>query len=811
MQESPRPRSITYRADIDGLRAIAVMVVVLYHAGVPGFSGGYVGVDVFFVISGFLITSIIASELDAQQFSIAVFYKRRILRIFPALFSMTLATGIVAAFIFLPTDFKSFGSSVVATALFASNILFWRQNGYFDAPAELKPLLHTWSLSIEEQFYVVFPITLVLLWHLRADLRLRLIAVAAFLSFVTGVWASARYPEAGFYLLPMRAWELLIGALVALRCRQMVHAPAPARTWVCAAGLFLIGIAATQLSEATTFPGVAALLPVMGAALIVWGSPDRRSLVGRLLASRPFVILGQISYSLYLWHWPVIALLSYALARDIEGIEIPLAIAVSMVFAHVSWRFIELPFRNARTTSRARIFGTAVAGTAGLILIGAGLIVTGGIPQRLPPQLLLAAGGISESDPRRVCRQSPVNAPTEPCLVGAAATPLTFAVIGDSHAEAILPAFDLAAQRAGKSGLVFIRHSCRPILGVTRIESGVADQMCSEFVEQTIAEIHSHRSITHVVFVARWSRQVTGRGYGQSDVFYIDAQSPGPSMEENRLSFARGLMRVFDSLPSHRVTLIGSVPEHEFSPPRALSMAALFGRNPPETSLADFRSRNASVREVLNRLAQWYTFEVVSPAQQLCDAESCITEIGGRSLYRDDDHLNAFGAKYIASLLDKVFALHKGTLPARPVIGKETTAVVGGLKKDVLAGSDNKDLLKGGEGDDILHGRGGDDHIFGGEGSDLLLGEKGADRFIYESIGDSGEDHSTRDTIIGFSPRDGDRIDLSLLGLDAGNVYLSCSSNGQLVTVDDGSDSEPILSILVLSTSTLQVEADFLF
>lgn len=810
MQELPRPRSITYRSDVDGLRAVAVMIVVFFHAGVPGFGGGFVGVDVFFVISGFLITSIIASELDAQQFSIARFYKRRILRIFPALFAMTLATGIVASLIFLPSDFVSFGSSMIGTALFASNILFWRQHGYFDAPAEAKPLLHTWSLSIEEQFYVVFPITLVLLWRLRADLRPRLIAVAAFLSFVAGVWASGRYPEAGFYLLPMRAWELLIGALVALRPREVVHAPVSVRTWACAAGLLLIGIAATRLSEATAFPGVAALLPTTGAALIVWGNPERRSLVGRLLASRPFVFLGRISYSLYLWHWPIVALLSYALAREIEGIEIPLAIAVSTVFAYMSWKFIELPFRKAKT-SQVRIFGTAVAGTAGVILIGAGLVASGGIPQRLSPQMLLAAGEMSETEPRSVCRQFPVAGAKAPCLVGAPETPPTFAVIGDSHATAILPAFDRAAQRAGSSGLVFIRHSCRPVLGVTRVESGVSDHSCSDFMEQTIAEIRAHATITHVVLAARWLRQATGQGYEQPDVFYTDAQSPGPSLAENKRSFARGLMRVFDALPRYRVTLIGSIPEHDFSPPLALSMALLFSRNPPETSLAAFRSRNASVREVLSKLAQWYTFDVVSPAQRLCDAKSCITEIGGRTLYRDDDHLNAFGAEKIASLLDVVFASEKRTLPERPVVGKETTVLVGSLKKDVLAGSDDQDLLKGSDGSDILRGRGGDDRIFGGQGSDLLWGGKGADRFIYESIRDSGEDPSTRDTILGFSPRDGDRIDLTLLGLDAENVHLSRISNGQLVTVDDGSGSGPVLSILVLGKSILNVQTAFLF
>src|SRR5436309_10032587 len=262
------PRQLKYRSDIDGLRAIAVVPVVLYHAGVQSFAGGFVGVDVFFVISGYLITALVASEVRGGHFSLVRFYERRIRRIFPALFTVVAFSCVTASFFFMPMDFKRFGASVAAMTLFASNFLFWRQSGYFDAAADLKPLLHTWSLAVEEQFYFVFPIVLVWILRLRRNRWQAVIIVSATVSFAWSVWQVAEDPTAAFYLPLARAWELLVGSLLALSIVPAIGR----RFWNEAAGIMGIGLIAwsvLRFSAETPFPGINALLPCAGAALII--------------------------------------------------------------------------------------------------------------------------------------------------------------------------------------------------------------------------------------------------------------------------------------------------------------------------------------------------------------------------------------------------------------------------------------------------------------------------------------------------------------------------------------------------------------
>ncbi|WP_416357608.1 acyltransferase family protein [Aureimonas phyllosphaerae] len=655
-RSSARERSF-YRADIDGLRAVAVVAVLLFHAELPGFAGGYVGVDVFFVISGFLITSIICEDLDRGRFTFADFYARRVRRIFPALFATVLVTCIVAGCFFLPPDFRSLGASIAATAGFASNILFWAQADYFDAPAELKPLLHTWSLSIEEQFYLGFPCLLVLLWWMDPPNRRRVLAGLTAASFAIGVIATHKDPQAAFYLLPPRAWELLLGALLALSPGPALP-PALARRagWL---GLASILLAVAIYDAQTPFPGFAALLPTLGAALVIGAGTSGHVGASKLLGSRPLVAVGRLSFSLYLWHWPVLSLLRYALARELDGFETAAALATSVLLAIVSWRFVEEPFRRPRTQSRAAVLRRAAAVTAGIFLTGIVLQATGGLPQRLPDRLLAYSPLLPPEAESRVSCASWSAARTNLsgiCLVGDLSAPdLSFAVIGDSHAEALIPAFELAATHHRQKGLVFVKHACRPMLGVARVVDGKRNASCSTFVAKAIDEIRAQASIEEVVFAARWTRQALGTGYQQPVSFYTDGQSPEVSIEENKRSLIRGLDRAFDALSDRRITVIGAVPENEFLPPMALAMADLFRRSPPRTTAEAFHRRNAVVEDVFAQLAKWHRFQFIAPARHLCDGATCAAEIGGRSLYRDDDHLSAFGAEQLANVIDDMF------------------------------------------------------------------------------------------------------------------------------------------------------------
>ncbi len=344
---------MNHRRDIDGLRALAVLPVILYHAGVEFFSGGFVGVDVFFVISGFLITGIIKSEVDAGRFSVINFYERRARRILPAFFMIVAVTAGVGWFTMLPEDYQGFAASAIASALFVSNMFFWAQaDNYFDAPAETKPLLHTWSLAVEEQFYLIFPVAILVIMffisrYRRKDAMLVLIiAAATLLSFAVAVWATSHKPVAAFYWLPSRAWELMLGSLLALGAvkpaRRQWHAEAAAFI-----GVAFIVAAIFGYSRTTPFPGLSALLPTLGAAGILYAGLDGRATVaGRGLSLLPFHFVGLISYSLYLWHWPLIVFNKIYFGEETSPAVVAGVILASFVLATLSWRYVEGPFRK---------------------------------------------------------------------------------------------------------------------------------------------------------------------------------------------------------------------------------------------------------------------------------------------------------------------------------------------------------------------------------------------------------------------------------------------------------------------------------
>jgi len=358
-----------YREDIDGLRAIAVLAVVLFHAKMPGFSGGFVRVDVFFVISGYLITGLIAHDHANGRFAFSTFYFRRIRRIVPALLCVYAASMLLAALLMLPGDMRTFGQSLTSSALFYANHFFYSQSGYFGGPSDLKPLLHTWSLSIEEQFYLVWPLLFLVLARWRAGWVQYFVWTAAAISLAASEIMVGRDRQAAFFLAPFRTCELLLGAALALLPRRPRMSPGLAEL-ASRAGLVMIVTSVVLLDETEAFPGLLAVPPCLGAALLVFTGMDQRPAVNRLLSTPPAVTIGRISYPLYLWHWPLLAFARYHLDRPLQWEEIGGLLGVSLLAACATYRCVEQPARSITLARAPHVVAAGVLSLGLFVYVG---------------------------------------------------------------------------------------------------------------------------------------------------------------------------------------------------------------------------------------------------------------------------------------------------------------------------------------------------------------------------------------------------------------------------------------------------------
>ena len=520
---------IKYRPDVDGLRALAIIPVVLYHTDVPGVSGGYVGVDVFFVISGYLIGSIILSDIDAGRFSILRFYERRVRRILPALLVVLAATTLAAWAIMLPIEFARYPPSLAATVLFASNMLFWSRAGYFAAPAETEPLLHTWSIAIEEQFYLFVPGLLILLCRFAPRHLGRWLPALALLSFLLCVALTRFRPEAAFYLLPTRAWELFVGLwLAAIPAAKVPQRGATTLAW---SGLVAVAASVATFSPATPFPGYAALLPVAGTALILRFAPGTP--VARALGWGPLVFIGLISYSLYLWHWPLIAFGRILGVLDASALAKAAVIGLSFVIAIPSWYLIERPFREKRRIGRRRVFGFAAAGSAILLTVGFATHALDGWPQRFPARAVAMDRGRMDFSPYRAAchREAGLTPIAHSCTLGRGRA--SVAVWGDSHGVEL----SAALTEAGRSVLTVTYSACPPALG---FESPTSPQ-CDEHNLAALRFFETQPEIDTIILTAKWERWGSWPGF-----------NPGMEAVIRRLQRAGKNVLVIGPVPKQR-------------------------------------------------------------------------------------------------------------------------------------------------------------------------------------------------------------------------------------------------------------------
>jgi peptidoglycan/LPS O-acetylase OafA/YrhL len=441
---------VKYRPEIDGLRALAVVPVVFYHAGVPLFSGGFAGVDVFFVISGYLITSLLVEEQARGEFSIAAFYRRRARRILPALCVVVAACAPFAYAWLAPAERRAFAESVSAVAAFCSNIFFWRQSGYFDSASELKPLLHTWSLGVEEQFYLLFPVFLLCAGKLGMKRTELAVAILTLLSFLLSEWMSLSRPAAAFFLAPPRAWELLLGSLAALSHRhQRIATWTAARAQMGAStSLVLLCTSYFIFDRSSSWPGTNALMPTVAAAgVILFTSPT--TWVGRLLSSPPLVGIGVLSYSIYLWHQPLFAFARQRLIDQPGMGFMALLCAATLILSYFTWKFVERPMRTS--ASGWRPLSYACVASALMFVAGA-----------------FSATAVKVESPGSMTNGE-CNYPIKNCFARPNPT-FRVAMWGDSFADAFSIQLATELAKANASLYLFIKHSCPSIVGTLRNE-----------------------------------------------------------------------------------------------------------------------------------------------------------------------------------------------------------------------------------------------------------------------------------------------------------------------------------------------------
>ena len=619
-----------YRPDLDGLRGIAVAAVVAYHLELPFATGGFVGVDVFFVLSGYLITRLIAEEMRSGAFSLTRFYERRIRRIVPAMVFVCACTTAMAIAFLLPDELKRYSSSLIAAAFSYSNVWFFDNSGYFDPGSGTQPLLHTWSLGIEEQFYIVFPLLLLAVFRWRPRALGTVIWLAFAASLVASVVLLPEHPAATFYLLHTRAWELLTGSILALGLLPRPASQAQ-REIAFAAGIVAIAVAVFGFASKTPFPGASALLPCIGTALAIWASEGGEAAGSRFLKFRPLMFLGLISYSLYLWHWPLIVFTKLATSKHLAWTE-QVSLAVVMVgLAIFTWHFVELPFRRggAGAFSRHAIFASGTLGLGALAASAWALIALGGIPERFPETVLQIAAAREDASPLREKCHSHAGSKSfdDTCVLGDDVAPSVI-VYGDSHGAEFSAVLGEFAKPRHASVRQITASGCPPASGFTYARRSA----CSEYNDRMLERLTSIAPSTVVLasYSLTWSREFP-------DQFW-------PGIERTIIAL-RGA--------GHRVIVLGPVPDLPSASgiPAAVARWAALGGDPSDYS---FEQHDDEIHDVEARLstiatAQGAIFLPIS--QEICSGSRCKAYQDGAVLYFDNNHLSRSGAQLIASRL----------------------------------------------------------------------------------------------------------------------------------------------------------------
>lgn len=643
---SPAPG---FRADINGLRAWAVVAVVLYHFGVPGLSGGFVGVDVFFVISGLLMTGIIIEALQAERFSLVKFYLARARRILPALLVLCVVLLLLGWFFLMPIEYQNLGRHARDSLLFSSNLRYLRESGYFDVGSHEKWLLHTWSLSVEWQFYLLLPLLLLGLWRLLPTRRALTSVISAVLlsSLVLCVWTTLEQPSKAFFVLQTRAWELLVGSLVYLLGSKLILSVRVRATlaWL---GLLCITVAAVFFSAQMQWPGWLAVLPVTGAAMVLVA---RSNTLGTNSALAQW--LGTRSYSIYLWHWPVVVALAYAEVQA-QPQWLVFGLLVSLLLGHLSYVWVEVPSRNF--LSRAGLVGGAVWLLCLLVLVGgtAQWVRKSDFPQRLPEAVARIEVERLNHNPRQgECLDKGVA-----CVYGG--EEIKAIVLGDSHADALITSIVAALPQPSDGVLFRAANSCLILPGARATAGGdVACQALNQWILTSLATTHPG---VPVMLVNRLAVTVFGGMPGEEDdvpgrpaVYFSQPYSaPVPAfIQEFRERYLASICAI---AKTHPVYLLRPIPEMPVNVPGAIGRALLLGRERDvSVTLQQYRSRQGFLLALQDQAVAQCGARIIDPSPFLCDSALCFGSVNGQPLYSDDDHLSETGNKRLIPMFTEMF------------------------------------------------------------------------------------------------------------------------------------------------------------
>jgi len=614
---------ISYRPDIDGLRAVSVLAVIFYHLGFSFVAGGYLGVDVFFVISGYVITLSVMNMLENDQFSILEFYNRRVKRIFPALAFMLLLTWIGAYFILLPDAFVDYSKSLASASAFASNIYFWQSINYFNAASDMKPLLHTWSLSVEEQYYIFMPVFLLIMYRFFNSRFLPVLAILITLSFILSCLSLTKAPTANFYLLPTRAWELLLGAFVAFIPQKQFFKPFVLKL-LGIIGAMLIVVSILFYNHNLAFPAYGALAPCVGAALIIWvGSQHNLGVKGgvsRILGTKPLVFVGLISFSLYLIHWPLIVFFKYYRLDVLTALDVTIILISTLVLSLFSWQFIEKPFRYSKKITRTGVISGGVFCFVFAGAIGVYGIYSKGFEQRFPDYAVETKFTEKSS---RIGNCFFLNAKNytkwdaDECKISGQSGHTKSKVLlwGDSFANHYVPGFI-----EHKDALMFDLYQytsagCPPMLSF----SSMALPQCDDFNRNAI-DIIKNFDINFVIISAKWT----------------DYKSRG-------LSGILSTTKLLDEL-NISYLVIGQSPQY------VIDVNALSYFKHREE--AEGRWPIAFDRIINDELGSYVSKKIfIDPLNQLCIEEKCLYKNNNRLMHSDYGHFSQYGSAFIIQSL----------------------------------------------------------------------------------------------------------------------------------------------------------------